>query len=40
MYLRDGYGSHAAYLFSNIFGVMSWLAVARVLYLKGIFVNL
>ena len=40
VYLRDGYGSHAAQLFSNIFGVLAWLAVARILFLKKIFVNL
>ena len=40
VYARDGYASHAEHLFSNIFGVCSFLMVARILYLKKIFVNL
>lgn len=32
--------SHAEWLTSNIVGVAMWLLVARVLYLKKIFVNL
>lgn len=32
--------SHAEWLTSNIVGVAMWLLVARILYLKKIFVNL
>jgi heparan-alpha-glucosaminide N-acetyltransferase len=37
----DGdFASHAAQLFSNILAVLCWLAVARWLYLRKIFINL
>jgi heparan-alpha-glucosaminide N-acetyltransferase len=35
-----GYSSHAEFLTSNVFGVLCWVAIARVLYLKKIFINL
>ncbi len=37
---RIGDGSHAEFLAGNAVGILSWLAVARVLYLKKIFITL
>lgn len=36
----DAYASHAEAMAGNIIGVLSWMAVARVLFLRKVFVNL